>query len=75
MADHWTFDPGTGEPLCACEEFHCPYANEGAKRCPAWRCDCFIETHPDSPFALHPEDFMVATPDGWVRGSAIPPVD
>lgn len=57
--EHWTFDPETGEPQCSHEEFHCPYAEEGALRCPSWRCDCFIETHPDSPFALHPEDFIV----------------
>lgn len=22
-------------------------------------CDCFRETHPDSPYDLHPEDFIV----------------
>lgn len=28
-------------------------------RCPEWRCDCFIETFPGSPMALHPEAFIV----------------
>lgn len=25
-------------------------------------CDCFIETPPDDPPGLHPEDFVVGTP-------------
>jgi hypothetical protein len=37
--------------------FHCPYADEGKSRCDT--CDCFIDTHPDDPFGLHPEDFLV----------------
>lgn len=40
-------------------EFKCPFAPMGRTRCPEWRCDCFIETHPDDPFGLHPEDFIV----------------
>jgi hypothetical protein len=39
--------------------FQCSYADKGQTRCPEWRCDCFIVTHPDSPFDLHPEDFVV----------------
>lgn len=27
--------------------------------CMASICDCFRETHPDSPYDLHPEDFTV----------------
>lgn len=27
--------------------------------CMASICDCFRETHPDSPYDLHPEDFVV----------------
>lgn len=42
--------------------FHCPYAPRGQDRCPQWRCDCFIETHPEDPFGMHPEDFVVGTP-------------
>ncbi|HWV45524.1 MAG TPA: hypothetical protein VN039_05775, partial [Nitrospira sp.] len=41
----------------------CEYADNGATRCPSWRCDCFIETHPDSPMGLHPEDFIVSLGD------------
>lgn len=45
---------------CAiCGGFACMYAGMGRRRCPSWRCDCFIETHPDSPFDLHPEAFTV----------------
>lgn len=40
-------------------EFQCPYAGPSRNRCPEWRCDCFIDTHPDDPFGLHPEDFIV----------------
>jgi hypothetical protein len=40
-------------------EFQCPYAPPGQRRCPEWICDCFIDTHPDDPFGLHPEDFLV----------------
>lgn len=58
---HWTTSE-RGEPQCACEGFHCPYAPKGRKRCPESICDCFIETHPDSPFDLHPEDFIVTWP-------------
>lgn len=28
-------------------------------RCMASVCDCFRGTHPDSPYELHPEDFIV----------------
>jgi hypothetical protein len=59
VSDHWTFDAETGERTCKCAGFHCPYAGPYEKRCPEWRCDCFIETHPDTPFDLHPEDFIV----------------
>lgn len=41
------------------EPFHCPHADPGQDRCPEWRCDCFIKTHPNDPFGLHPEDFIV----------------
>jgi hypothetical protein len=48
---------------CAKElRFQCPYSEPGESRCPEWRCDCFIENHPDSPLALHPEDFVVRWP-------------
>ena len=44
-----------------CDGFACEYADRGQTRCPAWRCDCFIETHPfDNPRGLHPEAFVVA---------------
>lgn len=46
-------------------EFQCPHAPPGDKRCPPSICDCFIDTHPDDPFGLHPEDFAVWTGDGW----------
>lgn len=42
----------------------CEYAPTGQARCPEWRCDCFIESHPDDPFGLHPEDFHVAEQGG-----------
>lgn len=45
----------TGAPLPP--DFHCPYADGPGKKCDM--CDCFVDTHPDSPFALHPEDFLV----------------
>jgi hypothetical protein len=34
----------------------------GQPRCPEWLCDCFIDTHPDDPLGLHPEDFTVTYP-------------
>lgn len=43
-------------------DFQCEYAERGQRACPAWRCDCFVATHPDSPFDLHPEDFTVTCP-------------
>ena len=45
-----------------CGGFACHYANAGQARCPRWRCDCFVEEFPDSPFDLHPELFTVRTP-------------
>ncbi len=39
--------------------FVCPYADEGATRCPEWRCDCFVDVYPDDPFGLHPEAYVV----------------
>ncbi len=55
-----------GEHECGrCRGFACGYADRGKTRCPSSRCDCFIETHPDSPMDLHPEDFIV--------GHIIPP--
>jgi hypothetical protein len=39
--------------------FQCPHAERGQDRCPAWRCDCFVDLHPDDPFGLHPEAFVV----------------
>lgn len=56
-----------GEHECGrCSGFACGYADRGQTRCPSWRCDCFIEAHPDSPMDLHPEDFIVGrvTPPG-----------
>lgn len=32
----------------------------GGPRCPESICDCFIETHPEDPLGLYPEDFIVA---------------
>ena len=61
---HWQTDPETGAPVCSCTEFHCPWASFG-NRCPASICDCFIATHPDDPFGLHPDVFEVA-PAGYV---------
>ncbi|MGH3499835.1 MAG: hypothetical protein ACRDQA_02860 [Nocardioidaceae bacterium] len=40
-------------------EFWCPYAEKSERRCPEWRCDCFIDTYPDDPFGIHPEAFVV----------------
>lgn len=40
-------------------DFTCPYAEPGQRRCPPSICDCFIDTHPDDPFGLHPDDFLV----------------
>lgn len=34
----------------------------GGPRCPESICDCFIDTHPDDPLGLHPEDFIVTFP-------------
>lgn len=56
--------PSGGEQLppwecLSCGGFACDYAEPGETRCPSWRCDCFIETHPDSPMGLHPEAFIV----------------
>jgi hypothetical protein len=39
--------------------FQCPHAERGQRACPAWRCDCFVATHPEDPFGFHPEDFVV----------------
>ena len=36
----------------------------GGPRCPESICDCFIETHPEDPLGLYPEDFTVGTPCG-----------
>lgn len=46
----------------SCKGFACDYAERGETRCPEWRCDCFIATHPDSPMDLHPEAFIVGHP-------------
>lgn len=40
-------------------EFQCPYADKGRRRCAPSDCDCFIDEYPESPFALHPEAFLV----------------
>lgn len=48
-------DPSTPIP----SDFQCAYADPGKRACPASICDCFVATHPDSPFDLHPEDFIV----------------
>lgn len=45
-----------------CGGYACEYANPGRTRCPAWRCDCFIATYPDTPRDLHPEAFVVNAP-------------
>lgn len=37
----------------------------GGPRCPESICDCFIESHPDDPLGLHPEDYAVRVPGGW----------
>lgn len=39
--------------------FQCDYAPRGQRACPAWRCDCFVATHPNDPFGLRSEDFNV----------------
>lgn len=36
----------------------------GGPRCPESICDCFIEQYPDDPMGLHPEAFVVMTPNG-----------
>jgi hypothetical protein len=41
------------------EPFVCPYAGPGRRKCPEWRCDCFVDLYPDDPFGLHPEAFVV----------------
>lgn len=45
-------------------EYVCEYAGPGRSRCPSWRCDCFVATHPDSPSDLHPEAFRVVDQAG-----------
>lgn len=45
----------------------------GGPRCPESICDCFIDTHPDSPLDLHPEDFAVKVPGGWFIPDPIDP--
>jgi hypothetical protein len=49
---------GRGE-CSACGRFACEYADRGRTRCSPSICDCFIDTYPDSPRALHPEAFIV----------------
>lgn len=44
------------------KDFHCPYAEAGKDRCPAWRCDCFVDIYPEDPFGLHPEMYVVHIP-------------
>lgn len=60
------WDQVTGFVHCArCIEvlrFQCPWAEDGEAKCPEWRCDCFIDMFPESPFALHPEAFIVGPP-------------
>ena len=46
----------------------------GGPRCPASICDCFIETNPLDPIGLHPEQFAVATPEGWFVPPPLEPV-
>jgi hypothetical protein len=55
------------------EDFQCDYAEPGQRACPAWRCDCFVATHPDSPFDLHPEDFIVTMPTPPGSGREVTP--
>lgn len=45
------------------EGFQCSYADPGERACPAWRCDCFVDQYPDDPFGLHPEAFVVGSPE------------
>lgn len=46
--------------LAKCEaEGVCWASGLKIKRCMASICDCFRESHPDSPYDLHPEDFVV----------------
>lgn len=59
--------------------FKCPYAEPGQRACHPAICDCFIATHPDDPFGLHPEAFVVlkpapgsGTPDGGGSGQSDP---
>ena len=44
------------------EDFQCEYAPPGRQSCLPSICDCFVATHPEDPFGLHPEDFTVAEP-------------
>lgn len=56
-------DYGEGSGFCErCGGFACPYAPRGRTRCLPPICDCFIDSYPDSPFALHPEAFIVGVP-------------
>lgn len=45
-------------------DFRCDYAPRGQTRCPEWRCDCDVETHPEDPFGVHPEVFVVGKEEG-----------
>jgi hypothetical protein len=57
--------PPNREHECVrCGLFACSYAGKHSARCSPAICDCFIDTHPDSPMDLHPEDFLVLMPDG-----------
>lgn len=38
----------------------CPGMGGTGPRCPRAICDCFIDTHPENPGGLYPEDFVVS---------------
>lgn len=40
----------------------CPGLGGTGPRCHPAICDCFIDTHPEDPSGIHPEDFVVSMP-------------
>lgn len=47
---------GGGGPMSDLDAL-CPL---GGPRCTEDICDCFIDTHPEDPLGLHPEQFIVS---------------
>lgn len=47
-------------------DFVCEYASGPGQQCDA--CDCFVLMYPESPFALHPEAFIVGGHSRMIDG-------